>query len=96
MSADSFIGSIKEKRTEALAKYEELLVADFDSGGKPDFHGIARTVVDQVIGGVLDVVEEQYESIVTGTATDSEGEEVSVELFITSNLSTLYSEEVNT
>ena len=92
---DNFISAVKEKRDEACAAYEVALVAAFDDGGKPDWHSLAAKAIDQAIVGVLDLVEERYADLVTGTATDSEGEECSVELSITPDLSTLYFEEVS-
>lgn len=92
---DKFISAVKEKRTEALATFETLLVAAFDDGEKPNYNRIAATAIDQAISGTLDVVEEQYETLITATATDSEGEEVGVDMSCASDLSTLYMEEVN-
>ncbi|ARV77004.1 hypothetical protein PHABIO_373 [Pseudomonas phage Phabio] len=95
MSVDTFISAVKDKRNEARELYEKELVAAFDEGGKPDWHGIAARAIDHAVAGVLDVVEEQYESIVAGAALDSEGEEVDVSLTVMAELSTLYFEEIS-
>lgn len=90
--SDAFFGAVKEKRDEVLAKISEQLE---NEGGHYRFDDAIRDI-DSVISGVLDVVEEQYESLITATAVDSEGEDVSVELSITTELSTLFMETVNT
>lgn len=90
--SDAFFGAVKEKRDECLKFITET--TENNSGITP-MEDIIRAV-DSVICGVLDVVEEQYETLVTATAEDSEGDLVSVELSITSELSTLFMEAVNT
>lgn len=90
---DNFVAAVKEKRNEAL---EYFLSEDFAQAQAADDPEVAVKVgLDKLVGGVLDVVEERYADLVTGTATDAEGEEVSVELTITPDLSTLYFEEVS-
>jgi hypothetical protein len=91
MSADAFIGAVKVKRDETLAKISERLE---NEGGRYRFDDAIQDI-DQLVGGVLDVVNERYEDIIEGSATDSEGEEVSVNLTCGFELSTLYFEEVS-
>lgn len=95
MSADAFIGAVKVKRDEAV---EYFLSEDFHqalaNGVEPPDVAIKKGL-DQLVGGVLDVVNERYEDIIEGSATDSEGEEVSVSLTCGFELSTLYFEEVS-
>lgn len=89
---DKFIAAIKEKRDEHLAAVTERIT---DQNGHYDYDDRKKDT-DLIISAVLDVVEEQYESIVTATAIDSEGEDIGVDMSISPNLSTLYMEEVNT
>lgn len=89
--SDAFFGALKEKRDEAVAKIEELTK---DEGVTCPTDDILR-IVDNTIAGVLDVVEEQYTSIVTATAVDSQGDECGVDLSILPDLSTLFFETVN-
>lgn len=91
MSVDAFIGAVKVKRDETLATISERLE---NEGGRYRFDDAIRDI-DQLIGGVLDVVAERYEDIIEATASDSEGEEVQVTLGCSSELSTLYFEEVS-
>lgn len=90
--SDVFFAAVKEKRNEVLSTISERMQ---NQNGQYEYDDAIRDI-DLVVSGVLDVVEEQFESLVNGIAVDSEGEDVSVELSITSNLSTLYMEEVNT
>lgn len=91
MSVDAFIGAVKVKRDETLKAIGERME---NQCGQYEMDDAIRDI-DQLIGGVLDVVAERYEDIVEGTATDSEGEECSVSLTCSSELSTLYFEEVS-
>jgi hypothetical protein len=95
MSVDAFIGAVKVKRDEAV---EYFMSEDFHqalgNGVEPPDVAIKKGL-DQLVGAVLDVVAERYEDIVEGTATDSEGEECTVNLTCSSELSTLYFEEVS-
>lgn len=91
---DNFVSAIKEKREEAANVLDAEWTKALEDGGEPDIRDIALKAIDSAIGGVLDVVEERYADLVTGSATDSEGEEVTVELSISTGLSTLYFEEV--
>ncbi|ABY63201.1 hypothetical protein ST201phi2-1p376 [Pseudomonas phage 201phi2-1] len=91
MSVDNFIGAVKVKRDEAV---EHFLSEDFHqamANGVEEPEAVVRKGIDQLVGGILDVISEQYEDIVT--AEDSEGESVSVT--VASDLSTLYFEEVS-
>jgi hypothetical protein len=91
---DNFVSAIKEKRNEAV---DYFMSEDFHqamANGVESPEDVVKKGVDQLVGAVLDVVEERYTDLVTGSATDSEGEEVSVELSISTGLSTLYFEEV--
>lgn len=90
--SDVFFAAVKEKRNEVLSTISERMQ---NQNGQYEYDDAIRDI-DLVVSGVLDVVEEQFESLVNGIAVDNEGEDVSVELSITSNLSTLYMEEVNT
>lgn len=90
--SDAFFGAVKEKRDEVLTAISEQMENEH---GRYRFDDAIRHI-DQAISGVLDVVEEQYESLITATAVDSEGDDVSVELSITTDLSTLFMETVNT
>lgn len=96
---DNFISTIKEKRSEALEAFQEKVIELKNQDGVDNGAEILKTAasfaLDQLAGGILDVVEERYADLVTGSATDSEGEEVSVELSISTGLSTLYFEEVS-
>lgn len=92
---DNFVSAVKEKREEAAKVLDAEWAKALEVEDEPDLRGIALKAIDSAIGGVLDVVEERYTDLVTGTATDSEGEEVSVELSIVTDLSTLYFEEVS-
>lgn len=91
MSVDAFIGAVKVKRDETLKLIGERME---NQCGQYEMDDAIRDI-DQLIGGVLDVVAERYEDIVEGTATDSEGEECTVSLNCSSELSTLYFEEVS-
>lgn len=84
---DNFIGAVKVKRDEILEEFSATLE---NQSGHLDQDDAIR-YVDKLIGGVLDVVEEQYGSIITAE-TDS-GEEVLTTC--ASDLSTLYFEEVS-
>jgi hypothetical protein len=91
---DNFVSAVKEKRNEAVEYFlsEDFHQAMANGVESPDV--VVKKGVDLLVGAVLDVVEERYADLVTGSASDSEGEEVSVELSITTGLSTLYFEEV--
>lgn len=95
---DNFVSAVKEKRSEALEAFQEKVIDLKNQDGADNGAEILKTAaafaLDQLAGGILDVIEERYADLVTGSATDSEGEEVSVELSITTGLSTLYFEEV--
>ena len=87
---DNFVSAVKEKRDETLKLIGDRMENQCGQYEMDD----AILDIDKLIGGVLDVVEERYADLVTGSAQDSEGEEVSVELSIITGLSTLYFEEV--
>lgn len=98
MSVDAFIGAVKVKRDEAFDAFRDKVRELGQDGTNDDadiFNGAAKYALDQLAGGILDVVNERYEDIIEGSATDSEGDEVSVSLTCTSELSTLYFEEVS-
>lgn len=96
---DNFVSAVKEKRNDSV---NAVLTAMVELGKDNEdlkaplaaLADVAYDAIDKAVGGTLDVVEERYADLVTGTATDAEGEEVSVELSIVSELSTLYFEEV--
>lgn len=87
MSVDSFIGAVKVKRDETLEKFSETLA---NQNGHLDQDDAIR-FVDQLVGGVLDIVNDQYEEIITAEADDDGNAIVSC----ASDLSTLYFEEVS-
>lgn len=87
--SDAFFIAVKEKRNEALAFFNERIEAN---GGIFPVEELSLGI-DSLVSGVLDVVEEQYESIVTASTDD---EDTIIDLTIVSNLSTLFMEEVNT
>lgn len=100
MSVDTFISAVKDKRNEAI----EIVLASMVDLGKNNedlkaplaaLADTAYTAIDKAVAGTLDVVEEQYESLVIASAIDSEGEEVDVSLGITADLSTLFFEEIS-
>lgn len=95
---DNFVSAIKEKRNEAVEAFQEKVLELKNQDGVDNGAEILKTAatfaLDQLAGGILDVVEERYADLVTGSAQDAEGEEVSVELSITTGMSTLYFEEV--
>lgn len=98
MSVDTFISAVKDKRNDALDVFEDKvreLGKDKTNDGADVLKGAAVAALDYLAGGILDVVEEQYESLVIAIAIDSEGEEVDVSLGITADLSTLFFEEIN-
>lgn len=93
---NAFIKAVKEKRNEACAQYEADLVAAFDTGSKPDWHGLAAKAIDQAIADVLDLVEERIEELVDVSALTEDGEPADrVDIEIVSDLSTLYFTEVS-
>ncbi len=87
MSTESFIGAVKVKRDEALAFFNEKLEAN---GGILPVEDIAIGV-DSLVGGVLDVLNDQYEEIITAEIDDDNNPIISC----VSDLSTLYFEEVS-
>lgn len=91
---DKFISAVKGKRDEALEVFTSEVFLQEQASGDPQ--AVIAKGLDQLVSNILDVVEEQYQDIVTGNATDGEGEEVSVDLVCATDLSTLYMEEVNT
>lgn len=98
MSVDTFISAVKDKRNDALDVFEDKvreLSKDKTNDGADVLKGAAVAALDHLAGGILDVVEEQFESIVAGAALDSEGEEVDVNLTVASDLSILFFEEIN-
>lgn len=96
---DNFVSAVKEKRAEALEAFQEKVIElknlEGVDNGVEILKNSAAFALDKLAGGILDVIEERYTDLVTGTATDAEGEEVSVELSIVTDLSTLYFEEVS-
>jgi hypothetical protein len=91
MSIDAFIGAVKVKRDETLAIISERME---NESGRYRYDDAIRDI-DQLVGNVLDVVAERFEDFIEGSATDSEGEECTVSLTCSSELSTLYFEEVS-
>lgn len=87
MSVDSFIGAVKVKRDEAITFFNEKMEAN---GGILPVEEIALGV-DSLVSGVLDIVNDQYEEIITAEADDDGNVIVSC----ASDLSTLYFEEVS-
>lgn len=95
MSVDNFIGAVKVKRDEAV---EYFLSEDFFqamANGVETPESVVQKGLDQLVGGILDVVEERYEDIVEMVDTAVDDEMIPM-LQITSDLSTLYFEEVST
>lgn len=96
---DNFISAVKVKRDESVETFQEKVIelknATGPDNGAEILKQAASFALDTLAGGILDLFEERYADLVTGSATDSEGEEVSVELTITPDLSTLYFEEVS-
>lgn len=98
MSVDTFISAVKDKRNDALDVFADKvrkLSKDDNNDGADVLKGAAVAALDYLAGGILDVVEEQYESLVIAVAIDSEGEEVDVSLGITADLSVLFFEEIS-
>lgn len=98
MSVDTFISAIKDKRNDALDVFTDKvreLNKDNTNDGADVLKGAAVAALDYLAGGILDVVEEQFESIVSGAAVDAEFEEVDVNLTVANDLSTLYFEEIS-
>lgn len=94
MSVDNFIGAVKVKRNEAV---EYFMSEDFNqamANGIETPESVVQKGLDQLVGAILDVVEERYEDIVelVDTAVD---DELITMLQITGDLSTLYFEEVS-
>lgn len=96
MSTESFIGSVKVKRDEAvesvLSKMIELGNAN-EALKAPlaEFADSVTGTIDTVVGGVLDVFNEQYDEIITTETEDG----TPVLIGCVSDLSTLYFEEVS-
>lgn len=94
MSVDNFIGAVKVKRDEAV---EYFLSEDFHqaiANGVETPESVVQKGLDQLVGSVLDVVEEQYGDIIT-TEVDDGGDSTTVLVTCASGLSTLYFEEVS-
>lgn len=94
MSVDNFIGAVKVKRNEAV---EYFLSEDFHqamANGVETPESVVQKGLDQLVGNILDVVEERYEDIVEMVDTSVDDELIPM-LQITSDLSTLYFEEVS-
>lgn len=96
MSTESFIGSVKVKRDEAV---ESVLSKMIELGNTnealkaplAEFADSVTGTIDTVIGGVLDVLNEQYDEIITAEAEDGTPALISC----VSDLSTIYFEEVS-
>jgi len=87
MSVDNFIGAVKVKRDDAIEWFNKTIE---DNGGIFPVEELA-TGIDTLVGGVLDVLEEQYTDIIAAETEDG------TEAIVTcaSDLSTLYFEEVS-
>lgn len=91
MSTESFIGSVKVKRDEAV---EYFLSGDFlqaMAGDEETPEAVVQKGIDTLIGGVLDVLNEQYDEIITAETEDGTPALISC----VSDLSTIYFEEVS-
>lgn len=96
MSTESFIGSVKVKRDEAV---ESVLSKMIELGNTnealkaplAEFADSVTGTIDTVIGGVLDVLNEQYDEIITAETEDGGPALISC----VSDLSTIYFEEVS-
>lgn len=93
-SVNAFIKAVKEKRNEACAQYEVDLVAEFDGGGKPDWHGLVEKAIDKAVMGVLDLVEERFDEIASIGEVAVDDELVNM-VQVTPDLATLYFTEVS-
>lgn len=88
---DMFFGAVKEKRNESV---EYFLSEDFHqalANGIETPEVVVQKGIDQLISGVLDVVEEHHAEIITATIDDRD----LVLITCTSGLSTLYFDEVS-
>lgn len=95
MSAESFIGSVKVKRDEAV---EYFMSEEFHQGlanGVESPEVVIQRGVDKLVGGVLDVLNEQYEDIIEVVECSADDELIMVAQ-IASDLSSMYFEEVST
>lgn len=87
MSTESFIGSVKVKRDEAIEWFNKTTEAN---GGIFPIEELT-TGLDTLVGDVLDVLNEQYDEIITTETEDG----TPVLIGCVSDLSTLYFEEVS-
>lgn len=87
MSTESFIGSVKVKRDEAIEWFNKTTE---DNGGIFPIEELT-TGIDTLVGGVLDVLNEQYDEIITAESEDGTPALISC----VSDLSTIYFEEVS-
>ena len=91
MSTESFIGSVKVKRDEAVEYFlsGDFLQAMADDAETPE--AVVQKGVDTLVGGILDVLNEQYDEIITAETEDGTPALISC----VSDLSTIYFEEVS-
>lgn len=94
MSVDNFIGAVKVKRDEAVGYFMSEDFHQAMANGIETPESVVQKGLDQLVGNILDVVEERYEDIVEMVDTSVDDELIPM-LQITSDLSTLYFEEVS-
>lgn len=87
MPVDNFISAIKVKRDEHIAAVTESIT---DQNGVYDYTDRVKDT-DTIIGEVLDLIEEHIGDFTTAVNDDG----VDVEVTCSSDLSTLYFEEVS-
>lgn len=98
MSVDNFIGAVKVKRDEALASFLDSdaakAVIAVDASTEAELRETVSKSLDQLAGGILDVLNEQYEDIIEVVEVSSDDEMITMAQ-ITEDLSTIYFEEVS-
>lgn len=89
MSIDNFISAVKTKRDEAVEYFTSEEFTQMQASESPA--AAAQKGIDQLVGGILDVLEERVGDITTAITEDGD----TVEVTCVSDLSTLYFEEVS-
>lgn len=89
---DNFFASLKEKRGEAVDYFTSEEFLQLQASESPEAAAVKG--VDQLIAGILDVVEERHSDIITADLVEGD-DEPTVLVTCTTDLANLYFEQVN-